>query len=60
MGDVFPAPVVDDAPPSEVAFGRGPRRSGGLGQESPTGWDDLVGWIEEQGEDDTQGFVRRR
>ena len=26
--------------------------------ESSSGWNDLVGWIEEQGEDDTQGFRR--
>ena len=30
-------------------------------QESPeAGWNDLVGWIEEQGDEDTQGFLRRR
>jgi hypothetical protein len=23
------------------------------------GWNDLVGWIEEQGEEETQGFIRR-
>jgi hypothetical protein len=37
--------------------------TGGYGRRGPyTGgnkdvkWDDLIGWIEEQGEDDTQGF----
>ncbi len=31
------------------------------GSESRTeGWNDLIGWIEEQGEDDTQGFRYRR
>lgn len=24
--------------------------------EGPEGWNDLIGWIEEQGEEDTQGF----
>jgi len=27
------------------------------GSESSSGWNDLIGWIEEQGEDDTQGFA---
>ncbi len=27
--------------------------------ESSSGWNDLIGWIEEQGEDDTQGFIMR-
>jgi hypothetical protein len=26
------------------------------GSESSSGWNDLIGWIEEQGEEDTQGF----
>ena len=26
------------------------------GEEDRKPWEDLVGWIEEQGEDDTQGF----
>jgi len=32
------------------------------GSESSSGWNDLIGWIEEQGDDDTQGFriARRR
>ncbi len=29
------------------------------GSESSSGWNDLIGWIEEQGDDDTQGFARR-
>ena len=32
---------------------------GDTGTESSSGWNDLIGWIEEQGEDDTQGFGRR-
>ncbi len=38
-----------------------PEEGGGSGQEesSSSGWNDLVGWIEEQGEDDTQGFGMR-
>jgi hypothetical protein len=31
----------------------------GTEQESSSGWNDLIGWIEEQGEEDTQGFVMR-
>ena len=36
--------------------------TGGYGRrERPeAGWNDLVGWIEEQGEEDTQGFMWRR
>ncbi len=33
---------------------------GSAEQESSSGWNDLVGWIEEQGEEDTQGFVVRK
>jgi hypothetical protein len=29
-------------------------------QESSSAWNDLIGWIEEQGEEDTQGFIRYR
>ncbi len=29
------------------------------GSESSSGWNDLVGWIEEQGDEDTQGFAYR-
>jgi hypothetical protein len=32
---------------------------GSSGSESSSGWNDLVGWIEEQGEEDTQGFAFR-
>jgi hypothetical protein len=28
--------------------------------ESSSGWNDLIGWIEEQGEEDTQGFIIKR
>jgi hypothetical protein len=38
---------------------RGGRSSGT--SESSSGWNDLIGWIEEQDEDDTQGFrIRHR
>ena len=30
------------------------------GSESSSGWNDLIGWIEEQGEEDTQGFGVRK
>jgi hypothetical protein len=29
-------------------------------QESSAAWNDLIGWIEEQGEEDTQGFGKHR
>ncbi len=29
---------------------------GSTGTESSSGWNDLIGWIEEQGDEDTQGF----
>jgi hypothetical protein len=29
------------------------------GTSSVEGWNDLIGWIEEQGEEDTQGFAYR-
>jgi hypothetical protein len=32
---------------------------GSSGSESSSGWNDLVGWIEDQGEEDTQGFAVR-
>ena len=33
---------------------------GRLRRGDKAAWDDVVGWIEEQGEEDTQGFIRRR
>jgi hypothetical protein len=27
-------------------------------QESSSAWNDLIGWIEEHGDEDTQGFIR--
>ncbi len=40
----------------------GPEEGSSEQESSSSGWNDLVGWIEEQGEDDTQGFriARRR
>jgi hypothetical protein len=29
-------------------------------QESSSGWNDLIGWIEKQDEEDTQGFLRKK
>ena len=34
-------------------------QEGGTQSESSSGWNDLIGWIEEQGEEDTQGFRLR-
>jgi hypothetical protein len=33
---------------------------GSSGSESSSGWNDLIGWIEDQGEEATQGFGFRR
>jgi hemerythrin superfamily protein len=50
--------VLDSAQGGETGgYQRIRRRSG---EDQPEAWQDLVGWIEEQGEDDTQGFVRHR
>ena len=45
--------VLDSAQGGETAGYRRAKRSGESSEES---WNDLVGWIEEQGDDDTQGF----
>ncbi len=31
---------------------------GSSSSESSSGWNDLIGWIEDNGEEDTQGFIR--
>ena len=33
---------------------------GSTESESSSGWNDLIGWIEDQGEEDTQGFAIRK
>ncbi len=48
--------VLDSAQGGETGGYRKRRRSG----EADAGWNDLIGWIEEQGEEDTQGFIKRR
>ncbi len=45
--------VLDSAQGGETAGYKRIMRSGEGSEES---WNDLVGWIEEQGDDDTQGF----
>jgi len=44
--------VLDSAQGETGGYAR--RRSG-----DEASWNDLVGWIEEQGEEETQGFIRR-
>ena len=57
--------VLDSAKGAETGGYGGFRRrygnpaEGDSGSESSSGWNDLVGWIEEQGEEDTQGFGMR-
>jgi hypothetical protein len=36
-----------------------PTEGGSEQESSSSGWNDLIGWIEERGEDDTQGFAVR-
>ncbi len=45
---------------SRIGFRYEDPTEGSAGSESSSGWNDLIGWIEEQGEDDTQGFLRHR
>ena len=46
--------ILDSAQGGETAgFRRVAHRSG---EDQPEAWQDLVGWIEEQDEEDTQGF----
>ncbi len=49
--------ILDSAQGGETGGYSGMRRSG---EDQPEAWQDLVGWIEEQGEEDTQGFRRMR
>ena len=42
---------------ARIRFRHGDQQEGSSGSESSSGWNDLIGWIEEQGEDDTQGFA---
>ncbi len=41
---------------ARIRFRYEDQQEGSQGSESSSGWNDLVGWIEEQGDDDTQGF----
>ncbi len=57
--------VLDSAQGAETGGYGGFRRrygdpaEGDSGSESSTGWNELIGWIEEQGEEDTQGFAMK-
>jgi hypothetical protein len=50
--------ILDSARGGETGGYRKTRPRSGEGSEQP--WNDLVGWIEEQGEEDTQGFQKTR
>ena len=50
--------ILDSAQGEETGGYRKTRPRSGEGSEQP--WNDLVGWIEEQGEEDTQGFQKTR
>ena len=49
--------ILDSAQGGETGGYRRIRRRSG--EDQPEAWQDLVGWIEEQGDEDTQGFLRR-
>jgi hypothetical protein len=49
--------ILDSAQSGETGgYGKMLPRSGGGSEET---WNELIGWIEEQGEEDTQGFAFR-
>jgi hypothetical protein len=54
-GQAMLGTILDGAVAGETGGFLWRHRSGG-GQEP---WEDLVGWIEDQGEEDTQGFLAR-
>ena len=62
-GQAMLGTILESAQGGETAgYRRAKRRygdpdEGGSEQEPSSGWNDLIGWIEEQGEEDTQGFA---
>lgn len=56
-GQAMLGTILESAQGGETGGYRRIRHSGEGSEES---WNDLVGWIEEQDEEDTQGFARRR
>ena len=62
-GQAMLGTILESAQGGETAGYRRARKrygeaeEGGSEQESSSGWNDLIGWIEEQGEEDTQGFA---
>ena len=51
-----PVRVLEPSPLERITEGPD---EGSSGSESSSGWNDLVGRIEEQGEEDTQGFLAK-
>ena len=61
MGTILEAAQAGDTAGYRFRWNRygDPEEGDGSEQESSAGRNDLVGWIEEQGEDDAQGFKYR-
>ena len=59
LGTILEEAQTGDTGGYGLRFGRryGGSNEGSSSSESSSGWNDLVGWIEEQGEEDTQGFA---
>ena len=57
LGTILDGAVAGETGAYRVKLGgRYEGKDEGSSSESSSGWNDLIGWIEEQGEEDTQGF----
>jgi hypothetical protein len=56
LGTILEGAVAGETGGYRFRYGFHDETSQEGGAESSSGWNDLIGWIEEQGEDDTQGF----
>ncbi len=61
MGTILEAAQAGETGGYRWRFTRyGDPEEGGGSESSAEGWNDLVGWIEGQGEDDAQGFAFKK